>query len=151
MNLETVRGKLDVIATNQRQLDWLRQLPDGEFSADIRNLDSALHRLQTTIQALLDIGAYVVGCLNLPTPQRSADTILALRDAGLLDVVAADQYVRMVAFRNRVVHLYKRIDPGTVYQIFQSHLGDLEQMRQTLVETILRHPDSQIPTAPTEE
>src|SRR5947209_6291432 len=122
MKLEEVRGKLDVIAANQRQLDWLRALPETEFVADIRNLDSALHRLQTSIQALLDISAYVVGALNLPSPQRSADTILALRDAGLFDASTADRYVRMVAFRNRVVHLYNRVDPASVYQILTDQL-----------------------------
>src|SRR5437773_1005524 len=100
MNLEDVRGKLKVVDANQRQLEWLRQLPEKDFVADVRNLDSALHRLQTTIQALLDIGIYVVGGLNLPSPEHSADIILALRDAGIVDGVAADQYQRMVAFRN---------------------------------------------------
>ena len=59
MNLNDVRGKLDVLAANQKQLEWLRSLPQADFLADVRNLDSTLHRLQTSIQALLDIAAYV--------------------------------------------------------------------------------------------
>jgi uncharacterized protein YutE (UPF0331/DUF86 family) len=85
MNINDVRGKLDILAANQQQLQWLRGLLKTDFAADVRNLDSALHRLQTTIQALLDIGAYVISGLNLPSPQDSADIITALRDAGLID------------------------------------------------------------------
>jgi uncharacterized protein YutE (UPF0331/DUF86 family) len=142
MDANDVRGKLDVLAANQRQLEWLRGLPEEEFHADVRNIDSALHRLQTSIQALVDIGAYVVGALSLPTPQHSADVLLALRDAGLLNPAATDNYVRMVGFRNRVVHLYNRIDPAMVYQILQNHLQDIETLRQVLLDIIARHPDS---------
>jgi uncharacterized protein YutE (UPF0331/DUF86 family) len=142
MNSNDVRGKLDVIAANQHQLLWLRALSKEEFAGDVRNLDSALHRLQTTIQALLDISAYVVGSLNLATPQHNADLILALRDAGFIDAAAADDYIRMVGFRNRVVHLYNRIDPDLVYEILQKHIDDLERLRQILVDIILQHPDT---------
>jgi uncharacterized protein YutE (UPF0331/DUF86 family) len=141
MNTNDVRGKLDVIAANQQQIQWLRALSKEEFAGDVRNLDSALHRLQTTIQALLDISAYIVGSLNLATPQHSADLILALRVAGIIEAAAADDYIRMVAFRNRVVHLYNRIDPDLVYEILQQHTEDLERLRQVLVDTILQHPD----------
>src|SRR5438445_10201029 len=78
MNLNDVRGKLDVLAANQKQLDWLRSLPQGDFVADVRNLDSTLHRLQTSIQALLDMAAYVVASLKLGTPSHTADIIFAL-------------------------------------------------------------------------
>jgi len=148
MNLNDVRGKLDVLAANQKQLEWLRSLPQADFVADVRNLDSTLHRLQTSIQALLDLAAYVVGSLKLGTPQHNADIIFALRDAALLDSKAADNYVTVVAFRNRVVHLYNRIDPGIVYEILLKHLADLESFRKTLVEVILRHPDAPIGKEP---
>jgi uncharacterized protein YutE (UPF0331/DUF86 family) len=141
MKLDDVRGKLDVLAANQRQLEWLRALSEADFAADVRNLDSALHRLQTSIQALLDIGAYVVASLNLATPQHTADVITALRDAGFIAAGDADDYVRMVAFRNRVVHLYNRIDPAMVHQILQGHAGDLKKLQQALVDIIAQHPD----------
>jgi uncharacterized protein YutE (UPF0331/DUF86 family) len=142
MNLNDVRGKLDVLAANQRQLQWLRGLSEADFAADVRNLDSALHRLQTAIQALLDIGAYVISGLNLPSPQHSADIITALRDAGLIEPKATEDYVRMVAFRNRVVHLYNRVDPAMVYEILQKHAADLDRLQQILVDAILKHPDA---------
>jgi uncharacterized protein YutE (UPF0331/DUF86 family) len=141
MNIDDVRGKLDVLAANERQLNWLAQLPDADFTRDARNLDSALHRLQTSIQALLDIGAYVVGSLKLPTPQHSSEIITTLRDAGLIDPSAAENYIRMAAFRNRVVHLYNRIDPAFVFDILQKHLQELHQFRQTLLDIIARNPD----------
>jgi uncharacterized protein YutE (UPF0331/DUF86 family) len=141
MDANDVRGKLDVLAANQKQLEWLRGLPEVDFQSDVRNLDSALHRLQTSIQALVDIGVYIVGSLKLPTPEHSADVLIALRDAGLLDPTATADYVRMVAFRNRVVHLYNRIDPNMVYAILQNHVKDIETLREVLLDIIANNPD----------
>jgi uncharacterized protein YutE (UPF0331/DUF86 family) len=142
MYVNDVRGKLDIIAANQRQLEWLRNLPESDFHADARNLDSALYHLQTSIQALVDIAAYVVGGLNLPTPQHTADVFVALRDAGLLDPTATANYARMVAFRNRVVHLYNRVDATMVYAILHSHVPDIDALRQALLDIIASKPDA---------
>lgn len=142
MNAGDVRGKLDVLAANHQQLNWLRALSAFEFAGDARNLDSALHRLQTSIQALLDVAGYVVAGLNLPAPQHCADLIRTLAAAGLIDGQAAENYERMVAFRNRVVHLYNRVDPTMVYEILQKHLPDLEELLRTLLGIIDQHPDS---------
>ena len=57
-------------------------------------------------------------------------------------MAAADRYNRMVAFRNRVVHLYNRINPSFVHEILQKNLEDLDQLRQVLMNAILQHPDA---------
>lgn len=76
MTNEQVLGKLAIIRDN---LEKLEQLPQGsleEFVADFRNVDSALHRLQTGIQALIDIASYVTARRGLGTPASSADSLV---------------------------------------------------------------------------
>jgi uncharacterized protein YutE (UPF0331/DUF86 family) len=141
MNLDDIRGKLDVLDANTHQLQWLRAISREEFAGDPRNLDSALHRLQTSIQALIDIAAYVVGSLGIPTPQHSADLIDALGGAGLISAEKSGNYRKMIQFRNRVVHLYNRIDPSMVRQILEQHLVDLDGLRDALLAIIATHPD----------
>jgi len=148
MKIDDIRGKLDVLSANQRQLEWLRSLSKEDFAGDARNLDSTLHRFQTSIQALIDIGAYVIASLGLPPPQHTIDVIDALRGGRVLDAPEAERYRTMVAFRNRVVHLYNRIDPVIVHDILQQHLVDLERFRRSLVEVIARHPDDPATTSP---
>jgi uncharacterized protein YutE (UPF0331/DUF86 family) len=141
VNVEDVRSKLEVLESNQRQLERLRAMDEAAFVGDVVYLDSALHRLQTSIQALLDIGAYIIGSLQMPAPRTSADIIRALAARGYLRAEDAEGYERMVAFRNRVVHLYNRIDPGIVYGILQEHVADLERLRGSLVAAITAHRD----------
>ena len=50
MNLDEVRSKLEVLDGNRAQLERLRGLGAEAFQSDVLYLDSALHRLQTSIQ-----------------------------------------------------------------------------------------------------
>ncbi len=84
MKKEDVQSKLDLIPENLEKLEILRALSYEEFISDFRNVDSTLHRLQTSIQALIDIGGYVIASLGLRTPSSSAEVIDILVERGLL-------------------------------------------------------------------
>ena len=145
MKLDDVRTKLEVLDANRQQIERLRAMSEAEFMADVVYLDSALHRLQTSIQALLDVGAYVIGSLGLPAPRTSVDIIRALAGAGHIAHDDSERYERMVAFRNRVVHLYNRIDPQLVHAIVRDHAADLDQLRDSLAGIIAAHSDQSEP------
>jgi len=54
------------------------------FYFRFRNTDSTLHRLQTSIQALLDKGSYIIASLELKTPNTNAEIIEVLSGAGYI-------------------------------------------------------------------
>jgi uncharacterized protein YutE (UPF0331/DUF86 family) len=141
MNLDDVRSKIEVLESNRAQIKRLRELSEADFGADPVYLDSALHRLQTSVQALLDVGTYVVGALGRQAPRTSGDLVTMLEEAGCIGAEEGERYRRMVAFRNRVVHLYNRIDAGMVYTILRDHADDIERFRKALVAIIARNPD----------
>ncbi len=102
--------------------------------ADFRNLDSALHRLQTSIQALLDIGAVLVSRLGLPAPRTSIDILSSLEEAGYLPEGSSVRFRPIIGFRNRVVHLYERIDEKIVYKILTEERADLAERLELLLD-----------------
>jgi len=127
----------DRAAFVREALAALETLPLGsldEFLADRRNLPSALHWLQTAIQALLDIGLMAVAARGLPSPRTSADVLERLEEAGALPTGTARRYLAIVGFRNRVVHLYDRIDPAIVYRIVTEDRGDLKELLRLLLD-----------------
>ena len=75
MSESDVQRRLEILRVNLERLAEIPQATFEEFSADFRNLDSALHRLQTSIQALLDLGALLVSRLGLPAPSTSIDIL----------------------------------------------------------------------------
>ncbi len=50
MKRQDIQSKIDIILNNLEKLSRLRAMPFEEFTSDFRNIDSALHRLQTSIQ-----------------------------------------------------------------------------------------------------
>ena len=111
---------------------------------DFRNLDAAVHELQISIEALVDISRYVIRSLGLPSAREYWQVPTVLADAGYLDGKAAATYIQMVKFRNLIVHHYYRVDPQEIYKILTESLSDLRQWRDTLL-AIIRVERNEIP------
>ena len=141
MNLEDVRSKIDVIQDNLDKLEILRKLSFEEFISDFRNIDSAQHRLQTSIQALLDIGGYIISSLGLKAPTSNAEIVEILVDGGLVSSEKLDSYIGMARFRNRIVHLYNDIDLSLLYRILQDEFEDIKSFYKEFLEVIKTHSD----------
>ena len=139
MRREDVESKLDVIPENLEKLRVLGAMSYEEFISDFRNIDSTLHRLQTSIQALVDLGGYIIASLGLRTPGTSAEVIEILVERGLLAKDQRDRHISMIQFRNRVVHFYNNIDLKLLYQILQEAPVDIQGLYGILVHIIEDH------------
>ena len=132
MTSKDIEGKLAIVLDNVEKLARIPQTSVDEFVGDFRNVDSALHRLQTSIQALVDIGSYKLGRRGLAPPDTSREILAALEKDGAVPVGTADRYAPLFAFRNRVVHLYDRVDSQRVYEILTAHRQDLAALLDLL-------------------
>jgi len=141
MKKEDVQNKLDVIPANLEKLEILRAMGYEEFTSDFRNIDSSLHRFQTSIQALVDIGGYIIASLGLRAPGTSGEVIDILVEHGLLNAAQRDRYISMIQFRNRIVHFYNDIDLKILYQILQEEVVDIRELYRILLLIIEDHPE----------
>lgn len=137
MSGNRIETKLAVLRDNLARLALIPQGTLDEFLADFRNVDSALHRLQTSIQALIDVGSYKCGRRGLTPPDTSRDILTALEHDGALPRGTAERFAPLFAFRNRVVQLYDRVDSARVYDVLTRHRQDLA----TLLDLLLAIPD----------
>lgn len=136
MKKRDIQTKIDVVLDNLEKLGTLKRKSYEDFTSDFRNIDSTLHRLQTSIQALLDIGGYIIGSLGLRTPDTNAEIIEILSEAGHISKDKVTSYIKMIQFRNRLVHLYNNIDTKTLYDILVHELDDIKDFYKTLLEII---------------
>ncbi len=136
MNRQDIQSKIDVIIDNLEKLHLLKSKTYNDFISDFRNTDSTLHRLQTSIQALLDIGSYLIASLGLRTPNTNAEIIEILGEAGYISTEKTKVYIEMSQFRNRIVHLYNHIDTKALYDILVNELPDIKEFYIKLLEII---------------
>jgi uncharacterized protein YutE (UPF0331/DUF86 family) len=81
--------------------------------------------LQMAIEVCLDVATHVIADRGLRVPATYAEAFDVLAEAGLLPGAERDTMVRMVGFRNVVVHEYARVDAEIVVRILREHLDDL--------------------------
>ncbi len=136
MRQRDIQGKIDFFMDNQKKLDSLRKYSFSELSSNFERVDSTIYRLQTSIEALLDIARYIVSDLGLRVPSTSAEVIAILLEEGLITQRNAEQYIQMIGFRNRVVHEYNSIDIKKLYEILQEDSKDLKKFFTTLLQII---------------
>lgn len=136
MTAEGVASKLAVLRDNLEKLEQIPQDTLETFEGDFRNVDSALHRLQTGIQALIDIASFATARRGLGSPESSVDSLARLESAGYLPPGSADRFTPIFGFRNRVVHLYDRIDPAIVYRILTEERAHLEELARLLLAAL---------------
>jgi uncharacterized protein YutE (UPF0331/DUF86 family) len=133
MTSDQLLTKLDILKSNLDKLDRIPQASFDEFIADFRNVDSTLHILQTSIQALIDVAAYQAARRALPTPKTSHEIFERLEQAGHLPSGTAARFAPIVGFRNRVVHLYDRIDERRVFESLTQHRRDIAVLLDLLL------------------
>ena len=136
MNKQDVQINFDTIDDNLEKLNTLSSLSRDEFMANFVYLDATVRRLQTSVEALVDISRYVIRSLGLPSADSYRQVPVVLTDAGYLDQTSLAIYDKMVRFRNLVVHHYYRVNPEDIYNILTENLSDLQNWRTTLLEII---------------
>jgi uncharacterized protein YutE (UPF0331/DUF86 family) len=117
--IQEIRGALALL-----QVDATR--PPSAFVADAQVVDAAKYRLLVAIEAAVSICTHVASRLAGRTPDSYADCFAVLGGAGIVPTDLAERLGRMARFRNRLVHLYWKIDNERVWEVLRESLGDLE-------------------------
>ncbi len=69
-------------------------------------------------------------------PSTSADSIKIPVRHDILPETCENTFVSMVKFRNKVVHLYQKIDNKEVYKTVINHLQDINQFIKSIAEQL---------------
>jgi uncharacterized protein YutE (UPF0331/DUF86 family) len=121
---------------NLRQLETLRGRTESEFLKNAESLAATKYWLQTAIQAMIDITSHICARLRIVTQPDSGECIRALQKQGFFSQEHATMYIKMIRFRNVLVHLYGEVDDKRVHEILEN---ELDYFRRFLmeIETIL--------------
>jgi uncharacterized protein YutE (UPF0331/DUF86 family) len=128
----------------ERMLVGIRSLPLDSvdtFTADARNVASAESYLRRALEALLDFGRHVLAKgFGEPASEYKAIAALLVRHQ-VLDSEEGEAFRLLAGYRNRMVHFYHELSEQELYEICVGQLGDIERVRDGMLEWIRSNPD----------
>jgi len=92
--------------------------------------------LQIGIECLIDICGLLLRGKRLGLPADETDIFEKLQEATIISPEMKDTLRRMKGFRNILVHDYAKIDDRITFEMLQSHLGDFEEIKRRLLNSL---------------
>lgn len=108
-------------------------IPDGfeDFEKDWKTQMIAERGLQILIEIIIDVANRLIAIKNWGPTTSSADSIRLLV---LKKVISSEEpYLRMIKFRNFIVHDYDKVDNEVVYSILTQNLDDIKRFREEVL------------------
>jgi uncharacterized protein YutE (UPF0331/DUF86 family) len=128
--------KISILISEMRRsvnhLKTLRSLNKDSFLSDPDKIGSAKYHFIVSIESGIDICNHIISQNGYRAPEDYADTFQVLSENGAFDSEFADTLKEMAKFRNRLVHLYLKIDDGQVYEILQDRLEDFKKFLNSI-------------------
>ena len=131
---EVIRRRLQKLDEYLAILDGLRGYRLEEFLANPERYGSAERFLQLAIEAVLDMGSHVIAELELGSIETYGDIPRILAEKGYMSSELAERWIRMIGFRNILVHEYLDVDRKVVYGVLQHQLSDLRALRKAFAQ-----------------
>lgn len=98
--------------------------PDG-FATNYSRQDAALLNVLRGCETAIDLANHVIRTHKLGIPVSSADSFRLLYTEKVIDGSLADRMIKMVGFRNTVIHQYTKMDIQIVESVINAGLNDL--------------------------
>lgn len=126
-------GKLDQYIG---ELKKQQRLDLDEFKDDFTVQLAVERAFQAAIECCVDIANHIISVYGLQRPEEQRDVFPILAKTGYFDKSYADSMCEMVAFRNRIVHLYWDIKVDRLYYYLHHDIPLLEKFRTFALQII---------------
>lgn len=130
---EIIRKRLNKL---DEYLDFLNKAQEYEKEAFMKTPEyygSVERFLQLSIESLDDMANHVIAANELGVIDQYSDIPKHFADEQWIDESMKDVWIKMIGFRNILVHDYLEVDREMVYEILQNHLDDLKKLKKVFV------------------
>lgn len=121
-----IEAKIFFMKQNLAFAEQLSHSTLAEFEQDQRNFYSALHALQISIEAMLDVFSHIVARLHFGAPANDRETLEIALKHNLISQDHFQRFFEMNKFRNKVVHGYVDVDAKQVFKMLMTELDDFQ-------------------------
>ncbi|MDP2754371.1 MAG: DUF86 domain-containing protein [Nitrospirota bacterium] len=125
--------KIDRIETYLKQIRHKKNPGIVAFKKDTDLQGIILFNLIQSIQSCIDIGTHIISDSGWEMPGSQADIFETLIQKKVITKLLAGKMIKMIGFRNRIVHEYEKIDLKIVYEVWRRNIGDIERFCKAVV------------------
>lgn len=129
---------LTSMLSNLRQyvavLEGLAAVPREAFLAQFDRIGNAKYHFVIAIESCIDIANHIIASENFRVPKDNADSFAVLIEEGILPETLRESLRDMARFRNRLVHIYWKVDDARVHEYLQTALGDFHAFARAVAE-----------------
>ena len=133
LNQDLIRTRCQEIEDSLARLEKIKIIPKEKFLRDRDLQDIACYRLLVAIEAALGLCFHVTAKRLKKVPEEYAECFAILADAGIIPQELSESLQRMARFRNLLVHMYWKVDYGTLYEVLQNNLKDFRLFSEAIV------------------
>ena len=135
----------DRLAWIVRMLGEIRALPlksKSVFMQDSRNIWAAESCLRRALEALFDMGRHIAAKGFGEAVTEYKEIAATLNRHHVISASELELMQKLAGYRNRLVHFYHDVSADELYEICASHLGDVEQIANSLRTWLADHPNT---------
>ena len=129
---EVIRKRLNKLDEYLSILKQMKKYARQEFISDPEHYGSAERFLHLSIESLTDIGNHIIADEGLGTVNWYSDIPQILFSKGVISDEQKDKWIKMIGFRNTLIHEYIDVDLNIVYDILHNRLEDIEEIKKKL-------------------
>lgn len=123
---------LDQIRESKNRLEILSGCNKEDFVKDFKNLGSAKYHIIIGVEAMIDIANHIISRMKLGTPEDYADVFKILSKIKIFSDVSTQKFINMARYRNKLVHLYWKIDDAEVYDRLKDNIETFEDFENSI-------------------
>jgi len=124
-NPDKVREITSEIHGSLEMLEELKNLTVDEFLSDPHKIGSAKYHFIVAIESMIDLCNHIIAKNNFRTPEDYSDTFRVMAERGAFEEGFTKTLIQMSRFRNRLVHIYWKVDSQELYRLLQGRLEDI--------------------------
>jgi uncharacterized protein YutE (UPF0331/DUF86 family) len=131
---EVIRRRLQKLDEYLSYLKTVQAHPKEKFLNHTETWASAERFLQMAIESVNDIASHIIAAKNLGPIEQYRDIPAIFSTEGHIDKKLEEKWIRMIGFRNILVHGYVEIDRSKVFHILQNSLDDLASLKKVFAK-----------------
>lgn len=138
-NISIIENKISQIKQFRKILKGLSKYSKKEIENNIM-LRSGIERLlQNICQACIDLANLIISYKKERKPVEQREYFLILVEEHIISREMAETMIRLIGFRNILVHEYARVDYDIVYDVLTNRMRDIDNFVKTIKTKILKN------------